>query len=80
MGGRYKYVFWGALVIAAIATFGAYRYLQANSGPAKVLTKQVVIANADIPEGAAIDRAQVISCLPSTRGVQIVVDSPEDEF
>jgi hypothetical protein len=27
-----------------------------------------------------IDRAQVISCLPSTRGVQIVVDSPEDEY
>ena len=26
-----------------------------------------------------IDRAQVISCLPSTRGVQIVVESPEDE-
>ena len=26
-----------------------------------------------------IDRAQVISCLPSTRGVQVVVDSPEDE-
>ncbi len=25
-----------------------------------------------------IDRAQVISCLPSTRGVQIVVDSPEE--
>lgn len=25
-----------------------------------------------------IDRAQVISCLPSTRGVQIVVESPED--
>jgi hypothetical protein len=26
-----------------------------------------------------IDRAQVISCLPSTRGMQIVVDSPEEE-
>lgn len=26
-----------------------------------------------------IDRAQVISCLPSTRGVQILVESPEDE-
>ena len=26
-----------------------------------------------------IDRAQVISCLPSTRGVQVVVDSPEDD-
>ena len=30
-------------------------------------------------EMAKIDRAQVISCLPSTRGVQIVVESPEDE-
>ena len=26
-----------------------------------------------------IDRAQVISCLPSTRGVQIVVEEPEEE-
>ena len=26
-----------------------------------------------------IDRAQVISCLPSTRGVQVVVDSPDQE-
>jgi hypothetical protein len=26
-----------------------------------------------------IDRAQVISCLPSTRGVHVVVESPEDE-
>jgi hypothetical protein len=26
-----------------------------------------------------IDRAQVISCLPSTRGIQVVVESPEDE-
>lgn len=27
-----------------------------------------------------IERAQVISCLPSTRGVQVVVDTPDDEF
>jgi hypothetical protein len=26
-----------------------------------------------------IDRAQVISCLPSTRGVQVLVESPEDQ-
>jgi len=26
-----------------------------------------------------IDRAQVISCLPSTRGVQVLVESPEDD-
>lgn len=30
-------------------------------------------------EMTKIDRAQVISCLPSTRGVQVLVDSPEDE-
>lgn len=30
-------------------------------------------------EMTKIDRAQIISCLPSTRGVQIVVESPEDE-
>jgi len=29
-------------------------------------------------EMTRIDRAQIISCLPSTRGVQIVVESPED--
>ena len=29
---------------------------------------------------ARIDRAQVISCLPSTRGVQIVVESPEEHI
>src|SRR5215510_4931441 len=26
-----------------------------------------------------IDRAQVISCLPSARGVQVLVESPEDQ-
>ena len=30
-------------------------------------------------EMTKIDRAQVISCLPSTRGVQIVVESPDPE-
>ena len=27
-----------------------------------------------------IDRAQVISCLPSTRGVQVLVESPETQY
>jgi hypothetical protein len=27
-----------------------------------------------------IDRAQIISCLPSTRGVQVLVESPEESF
>jgi len=30
-------------------------------------------------EMTKIDRAQVISCLPSTRGVQVLVESPEAE-
>ena len=29
-------------------------------------------------EMTKIDRAQIISCLPSTRGVQILVESPEE--
>jgi pilus assembly protein CpaB len=59
MGGRYKYVFWAALIVAAIATFGAYRYLQANSAAPVVVTRQVVVAKMDIPEGAAIDRNSI---------------------
>ena len=49
-------VFWGALIVAAIATFGAYRLLSAKSDSAKVLMRPVVLAVADIPEGAAIER------------------------
>jgi pilus assembly protein CpaB len=67
MGGRYKYVFWGALVVAIIATFGAYRYLQANNAPVQVVSKQVVIAKVDIPEGAAIDRTSLaLTAWPAT--------------
>ncbi|MFN2516810.1 MAG: hypothetical protein ABR556_11420 [Pyrinomonadaceae bacterium] len=29
-------------------------------------------------EMTKIDRAQIISCLPSTRGVQVLVESPEE--
>jgi pilus assembly protein CpaB len=55
MGGRYKLVFWGAILVAAAATFGAYRLLAANS-KADAATRPVVIASRDIPEGMAIDR------------------------
>jgi pilus assembly protein CpaB len=55
MGGRYKYVFWGALLVAALATFGVWRFLAANSA-GKVVTRPVVVANRDIPEGSSVDR------------------------
>lgn len=55
MGGRYKWVFWGAIMIAAVATFGVYKLLAANSS-GKMTTRTVVVASRDLPEGAAIDR------------------------
>jgi hypothetical protein len=30
------------------------------------------------PELSRVERVQVISCLPSTRGLQVIVDDPED--
>jgi hypothetical protein len=32
------------------------------------------------PERTRIERVQIISCLPSTRGVQLLVDDPEEKF
>lgn len=58
MGGRYKLVFWGALAVAAVATFGAYRLLGANK-TAEPVTHAVVVASRDIPAGTRIDRAAI---------------------
>lgn len=55
MGERYKLVFWGALFIAAAATFGAYKLLAAND-KGGVAMRPVVVASRDIPEGSTIDR------------------------
>ena len=52
---RFAVIFWSALVVAAIATFGAYRLLQARTAGAKVVTRPVVVAAKDVPEGAALD-------------------------
>jgi len=63
MGGRYRLVFWSAVIIAAVATFGAYRLLDARSNAGKEVTRQVVIANRDIPEGALIDRVALATAV-----------------
>ena len=31
------------------------------------------------PERTRVERVQIISCLPSTRGIQILMDDPEDD-
>ncbi len=56
MGGRYKLIFWGALFVAALATFGAYRLLAANSKRGDVIFRPVVVATRDLPEGGVIDK------------------------
>jgi pilus assembly protein CpaB len=52
---RFAVIIWSALVVAAIATFGAYRLLQARTAGAKAVMKPVVVAAKDVPEGAALD-------------------------
>jgi pilus assembly protein CpaB len=61
MGGRYKWVFWGAILVAAVATFGAYKLLAANNSRGQVSTQSVIVASRDIPEGSAIDRMALTS-------------------
>jgi hypothetical protein len=31
------------------------------------------------PERTRVERAQIVSCLPSTRGVQLIVEDPDDD-
>ena len=53
---RYTIVFYAAVFIAAMATYGVYRVLQAAKMSSRVATKSVVVAAKDIPAGAALDK------------------------
>jgi pilus assembly protein CpaB len=53
---RYSLVFYAALLVAAGATYGVYELLQRNRESARIATVPVVVALADMPEGATIDR------------------------
>ena len=56
---RYTLIFYAALVVAVIATFGVYRVLEATKASSRVATVPVVVAAKDIPEGTQIDRVSV---------------------
>ena len=56
---RYTLVFYIAVLVAAAATYGVYRALQASKESARVVTAQVVVAAQDIPEGHAIDKIEL---------------------
>jgi pilus assembly protein CpaB len=53
---RYTIVFYAAVLVAAIATYGVFRVLQAAKTSARVATRLVVVAAKDIPAGALLDR------------------------
>src|SRR5918999_6301139 len=52
---RYTIVFYAAVFIAAMATYGVFRVLQAAKTNGRIATRSVVVASKDIPAGAALD-------------------------
>ena len=56
---RYTIVFYAAVFIAAMATYGVFRVLQAAKTSARVATKPVVVAAKDIPAGALLEKASL---------------------
>ena len=57
---RYSLVFYAAILVALLSTFGVYRVLEVTKANARVATAPVVIAQKDLTEGASIDRMAVV--------------------
>lgn len=57
--------------MAGLATFGAYRLLAANSEAGKVKRLSVLVANRDIPEGAAIDRVALTATVIPVEAIPV---------
>jgi pilus assembly protein CpaB len=58
-GRRYTFVFYVAIAIAAIATFGVYRVLENTKASSRIATRPLVVAAKSLPEGTSIDRASL---------------------
>ncbi|HEU4643165.1 MAG TPA: Flp pilus assembly protein CpaB [Gemmatimonadaceae bacterium] len=56
---RYSLVFYAALAVAVAATYGVWVMLERTRASNRVATAPVVVAMADLPEGATITRAKV---------------------
>jgi pilus assembly protein CpaB len=52
-------VFYVAVVIAALATFGVYRVLENTKASSRIATRPLVVASRNLAEGSAIDRASL---------------------
>ncbi len=53
---RYTMVLYGALLVAGVATYGAYRMLGSMRDQSRVPTRSVVVVTKDVPEGVVFDR------------------------
>ncbi len=58
-GRRYTFVFYMAVLTAAVATFGVYRVLETTKASSRIATRPLVVAAKDLPEGTAIDRTAI---------------------
>jgi pilus assembly protein CpaB len=56
---RYSLVFYAALVVALLATYGVYRIIESTKAGNRIATGTVVVASRDIPEGEIIDRIAI---------------------
>jgi len=56
-GRRYTFVFYVAVAIAAIATFGVYRVLETTKASSRIATRPLVVAARNLAEGSSIDRS-----------------------
>jgi len=57
---RYSLIFYAAIIVALVSTFGVYRVLEATKANSRVATAPVVIAQKDMAEGTSIDRMAVV--------------------
>jgi pilus assembly protein CpaB len=56
---RYTFVLYTAIAVAAAATFGVYRVLESSQAANRIETQPVVTAARELPEGSAIQAADV---------------------
>ena len=56
---RYSAVLFSSLIVAAIATFLVFRYIDASTAQNQIATVSVVVAVKDIPEGAEVNEVDV---------------------
>ena len=58
-GRRYTFVFYAAVGIAALATFGVYRVIENTKASSRIATRPLVVAAKNLAEGSAIDRTSL---------------------